>query len=70
MKYVWLTNIQNPHKPCLAKEPSELDPSAVSDLGSWKAWILTKAIGEPKSVEGLSTEQLKAEGYVGVYKLI
>jgi hypothetical protein len=69
MKTVWLTNTLHPEK---------VNPAISSDseLGSdhaylvWKKWLSDKALGEPQPTDGLSVDDLKAQGYVGVYKSI
>lgn len=69
MKLIWLTNTLHPEK---------VNPAAIAEpeLGAdhpylvWKQWLSDKAIGEPQPTDGLSADDLKAQGYVGVYKSI
>ena len=69
MKSVWLTNTLH---------PTNVTPEtfAPSDFGAdhpyavWKQWLSDKALGEPQAIDGLSADDLKAQGYVGVYKCV
>jgi hypothetical protein len=69
MRSVWLTNTLHPEK----VSPEIL---AQSEFGSdqpyavWKQWLSDKALGEPQPIDGLSADDLKAQGYVGVYKCV
>jgi hypothetical protein len=69
MKYVWLTNVLNPNNTAPETALIQPDPAIVEE-GVWQRWLSVKAIGDPRPADGLSAEQLKAQGYVGVYKLI
>lgn len=66
MKHIWLTNVIDPRKSFsrTALGHPEIDENL------WQRWLSAKAIGDPKPSEGASTEQLKEQGYVGVYKLV
>ena len=69
MKSVWLTNTLDPAK-------VSLEVFTQAEFGSdqpytvWKQWLSDKALGEPQPIDGLSADDLKAQGYVGVYKCI
>jgi hypothetical protein len=68
MKPIWLTNTLHPDK-------VSSEPQASSDFGEdsdavWKKWLADKALGEPQPIDGLSADDLKAQGYVGVYKYV
>jgi hypothetical protein len=68
MKPIWLANIIDPEK-----ANSETIPFAdfSSDHYSlWKNWVSDKAIGDPQPADGLSVDDLKAQGYVGVYRYV
>jgi hypothetical protein len=71
MKYIWLTNTLQSRQAGL---DAVLDASAQQDIEQdaslWEQWLADKAIGEPLPSEGASVEQLKAQGYVGVYKYV
>jgi hypothetical protein len=69
MKSVWLTNTLHPEK-------VNSDVFGQSEFGAdqpyavWKQWLSDKSLGEPQPIDGLSTDDLKAQGYIGVYKCI
>jgi hypothetical protein len=69
MKSVWLTNTLHPEKVnsevFMHSEFGADQPYAV-----WKQWLSDKALGEPHATDELSVDDLKAQGYVGVYKCI
>ena len=69
MKSVWLTNTLHPTnvtpETFAAPEFGADHPYAV-----WKQWLSDKALGEPQPIDGLSADDLKAQGYVGVYKCV
>jgi hypothetical protein len=71
MNYIWLTNTLQSRN---ASVESMLGVSAQEDAEQdallWEQWLADKAIGEPRPSEGESVDQLKAQGYVGVYKYI
>jgi hypothetical protein len=71
MKYIWLTNTLQSRK---AGFDSILGASAQQDAEDdaslWEQWLSDKAIGEPLPSEDASVEQLKEQGYVGVYKYV
>ncbi len=70
MKYVWLTNILR-QKTGLGMLPdASAQDEFMEDASIWEQWLADKAIGEPKPADGVSVDQLKAEGYVGVYKYV
>lgn len=67
MKYIWLTNTLQSRQAgsdALAQQDTEQDASL------WEQWLADKAIGEPLPSEDASVEQLKEQGYVGVYKYV
>jgi hypothetical protein len=69
MKYIWLTNtLQSRQAGSMsdAAAPQDLE----QDASLWEQWLSDKAIGEPQPSEGASVDQLKAQGYVGVYKYV
>jgi hypothetical protein len=69
MKPIWLTNTLHPEK-------ASSEAMVSSELGAdqsdavWKKWLADKALGEPQPIDGLSADELKAQGYVGVYKYV
>ena len=70
MKHVWLTNLLSPQVQLLKASLIHSDQDVEPDYNLLLHWLSQKAIGEPKPTEGNSIEHLKAQGYVGVYKLI
>lgn len=70
MRYVWLTNFPHPQSNVLEVCSNQSDLNFEQDLELQQRWLSQKAIGEPKATNGASVEQLKAQGYVGVYKFI
>lgn len=70
MRHVWLTNFPDPQSSVLEVCSNQSDPSFEQDFSLRQRWLSQKAIGEPKPIDGASIEQLKAQGYVGVYKFI
>jgi hypothetical protein len=67
MKYIWLTNtLQSRKAGCNGSGQQD----AEQDASLWEQWLADKAIGEPLPSEDASVEQLKEQGYVGVYKYV
>ncbi|HEY9825375.1 MAG TPA: hypothetical protein V6D19_08000 [Stenomitos sp.] len=70
MTPIWLTNILRPDEAVEALDLGEPELGADSSAAVWRKWLADKAIGEPKPLEGFTVEDLKAQGYVGVYKYV
>ena len=69
MRKVWLTNVPNP-KSTPSKVTFSSDISSEQDDSLLQEWLSGKVLGEPKPTDGRSLDQLKAQGYVGVYKYV
>jgi hypothetical protein len=67
MKYIWLTNTLRSRQ---AGSGGSGQQDAEQDASLWEQWLADKAIGEPLPSEDASVEQLKEQGYVGVYKYV
>jgi hypothetical protein len=70
MKYVWLTNMLRQNTGGGMLPDTSTQDEFIEDASIWEQWLADKAIGEPKPADGASVDQLKAEGYVGVYKYV
>jgi hypothetical protein len=71
VKYIWLTNTLQSRKSGFdALLDASAQQDAEQDASLWEHWLADKAIGEPQPSEGASVEQLKEQGYVGVYKYV
>jgi hypothetical protein len=71
MKYIWLTNtLQSRQASFDTMLAASTQQDAEQDAYLWEQWLADKAIGEPQPSDGSSVEQLKAQGYVGVYKYV
>ena len=70
MKYVWLTNILRQKNGLGILSDASAQDEFMEDASIWERWLADKAIGEPKPADGASVDQLKAEGYIGVYKYV
>jgi hypothetical protein len=66
MRHVWLSNVLNSK----STVPETTTSFAEQDDFLWQEWLSGKVIGEPKPTDENSVDQLKAQGYVGVYKCV
>ncbi len=66
MRHVWLSNVITAKSTLPETEYSYAD----HDDFLWQEWLAGKVIGEPKPTDKTSVEQLKEQGYVGIYKCI
>ncbi|WP_404789013.1 hypothetical protein [Altericista sp. CCNU0014] len=69
MKPVWIVNTLHPEK---MNSEAMASPEMGADRSDavWQKWLADKALGEPQPTDGLSVDDLKAQGYVGVYKYV
>jgi hypothetical protein len=66
MRHVWLSNVLNGK----STVPETASGGLEQDDFLWQEWLSGKMIGEPKPTDETSVDQLKEQGYVGVYKCI